>query len=221
MRTAVAHPLVRSLHDAALGAFPAEDRAVEVGPPLPGPCDAVLFFAGHVVVGADVDEDWVMEALGPHLDREPNDPSTGLGTFLGALAQRLGNPPMYASILTVAQHKAAYLPGKLERGGELRPGWADYRTEVETYRYASASAAGTVAIARGPGGRHDVYLAADGGATSRTGRELLAAARTLVPPDEALFGSARIDDARSLRAGLASGFEPICAEVLFLTRPGG
>lgn len=220
MSTAVDHPLSRRLHDAALGSFPAEDRSVEVGPALPGPCDAVLFFAGHVVVAADVDEAWVLDAFGPQLAREPNDPSTGLGIFLGALAQRLGGPPTYASVLTVAQHKAAYLPGKLERGGELHPGWADYRTDVEAYRYASTSASGTVGIGRGPGGRRDVYLAVDGGG-ARAGKELLAAARTLVPSDEALFGSARIDDARSLRAGLASGFEPICAEVLFLTRPGG
>ena len=223
MTTAIDHPFSRILRDAADGTFPPVERRAEVVGALPGPCDAVAFLPGNVVVAADVDEGWLAEALAYQKDRPVDDPSTGLGVFLGALAAQLGNPPMYASVLAVAPHRAALLRGKLtEVAGEADPGWAAYRRDVRSYRYAGSNTKGHIDIGRGPGDRRDVYVRVD---SSRQGgggpsRELLATALTMVKPGQQLFGSAPVHDVRALRTMLAGGFTPICTEVLFLTRPG-
>lgn len=222
MTTAVDHPFSRILHDAALGSFPKHARTAEAVGALPGPCDAVAFLPGHTVVAADVDDAFLHEHLAYQRDRAPEDPSTGLGLFLAALRERLGNPPMYASVLAAAPHRAAILRGKLHRNdGEAEPGWGEYRTDVQCYRYRSGVTQGHIDIGRGPGGRIDGFVRVDstlqgGGGPSR---ELLSTALTMVKPGEQLFGSAPVHDTRALRTMLAGGFTPICTEVLFLTRP--
>lgn len=223
MSIAVEHPFVRRLHDATTGAYSSYDRDVEVGPALPGPCDAVAFLPGRSVVAADLDEGWVREQLRPQLDRRPEDPSTGLGGFIAAMTHALGDPPTSASVLTAAPHRAAFLKGKFEPGGEPDPGWAPYRTDVQAYRYSSIGVSGWVDIGRGPGGRWEVFIRVDeehqgGGGPSR---QLLTAALTLVPKGQELYGAAPVHDIRALRTMLSGGFRPICTEVLFLTRPDG
>jgi L-amino acid N-acyltransferase YncA len=52
----------------------------------------------------------------------------------------------------------------------------------------------------------------------RLGRAMANAARALVPPDEPLFAQVSPGNVASLRAFMAAGFRPICAEVLFLRR---
>jgi hypothetical protein len=193
-----------------------------VGGPVPGPCDSVALFADHVVVAADVSESWVLEHFAPQqLSRPPEDSSTGFAVFLAALAERLGNPPISASLLTVSPYRAEYLHGTLEPGGEADPKWAAYHTEVQCHRYRGAATSGVIAIGRGPGGRWDVHLRIDesDGSGSGAAHELLTAAKTVVPDRGLLFGSAPLHDPRLLRIGMSSGFRPVCTEVLFLTRP--
>lgn len=224
MTAAVDHPFSTIVHNAARGNFPEPDRRAEVVGALPGPCDAVAFLPGHTVVAADVDEDWVFEQLSYQKDRAASDPSTGLGLFLAAMTTHLGNPPTFASVLTVAPHRAAMLRGELEeQPGTANPGWSPYRTDVRSYGYRSSGATGRLDMGRGPGGRLDVYIQVDEGARGGGGpsRELLTAAMTMVPSNTDLFGSAPVHDTRALRTMLGGGFTPVCTEVLFLTRPQG
>lgn len=186
---------------------------------VPGPCDSVSFFARHVMVAADVDQAWVDE----HYVDDPGlggaDPSTGPARFLAALAHRLGDPPAYASTLLAAPPKTGYLHGRITEGGEPDESWRQYRTDVRCYRYSSPGAEGAFALGRGPGGRWEVFFRVDEGPGGRVGRELLAAAKTVVPDKGVLYGSTPLHDPRVIRIAIASGFLPICTEVLFLTRP--
>jgi hypothetical protein len=217
------HAFSRIMRDAAFGSYPPHDRTAEIVGALPGPCDAVAFMPGHTVVAADVDQDWLYDKLKYQQNRESNDPSTGLGLFLAAMADRLGNPPMYASVLTVAPHRAAMRRGQLTEQGGAHRGWADYRTDVRSYRYTAGTTQGNVDMGIGPGGRWDVYVRVDSSQQGGGGpsRELLSTALTMVPAGEQLFGSAPVHDTRALRTMLSGGFTPICTEVLFLTRPQG
>lgn len=220
MRT-MTHPFIRRIDEATRGEFSDGGRTVEVGPALEGPCDAVAFLPGRTVVAADVDEAWAAEQLHYQRDRRAEDPSTGLGLFVAAMRERLGNPPTYASVLTAAPHRAAMVQGKFKRRGGPDEGWAPYRTDVVTYHYDSPSVTGSVDVGRGPGGRWDVFVRVDREARGGGGgsRQLLTAALTLVQKGEELYGAAPVHDIRALRTMLAGGFRPICTEVLFLTRP--
>jgi hypothetical protein len=222
MTTAVEHPLSRALRQAALGQFPdTGDVSFAVSPALSGPCDAVAFFTDHVVVAADVDEDWVRRAYHETADGPPVDVSGRLGTFVAALAQRLGHPPTLASLLAVAPYRPAILPGKIQPGGEVDAQWMAYHSEVRTYQYRSQAVEGTIALGRGPGERWDVqlFIARSEGPRSNGARQLLTAAKTLVPERTHLFGMVPLNHLEVLRRGLHSEFAPVCTEVLFLTRP--
>ncbi len=52
------------------------------------------------------------------------------------------------------------------------------------------------------------------------GRKFAEAARSLVLADEPLFAQVAAGNVQSIRAFLAAGFQPICAEVLFLRSDG-
>lgn len=217
---AVDHPFVTALRDAALGRFPDDDGRTEVAGALPGPCDAVAFFARHTIVAADIEPDWVRAQAAHQIGSDGEDPSTELVSFLTAMRQRLADPPTYASVVTVAHHRAAVLRGELVEVDEPEPGWGSYRRDVRSFRYRNAGTDGAIFLGRGPGDRMDVFVRLNnpgrgGGGPSR---ELLAAALTLIPRGEVLFGSAPIHDTRALRTMLAGGFTPICTEALFLTR---
>jgi hypothetical protein len=213
------HALTDVLRDAARGEFPPTDgRALALGAP-PGPCDSVTFFANHVLVAADVEQEWVDEHYVDTAGLGGADPSGGPGRFLGALARRLGAPPAYASTLLAAPPKTGYLHGRITEGGEPDAGWARYRSDVRCYSYSAPGAAGAFALGQGPGGRWEVFFRVDEGPGGRVGRELLSAAKTVVPDKGVLYGSAPLHDPRVARIAIASGFQPICTEVLFLTRP--
>ena len=135
------------------------------------------------------------------------------------LAGKLGNPPTYASMLMAAPPKTGYLHGTIGEGGEPDESWRQYRTDGHRYEYASPGAVGAFALGRGPGGRWEVFFRVDEGPGGRVGRELFAAAKTVVPDKGVLFGSTPLHDPRVIRIAIASGFIPVCTEVLFLTRP--
>lgn len=222
MTTALEHPLSRAIHDAALGQFPdAGHTPVEVGGPLTGPCDAVAFFSDHIVVAADVDPDWVAEKYQHTLDRDPYDLSGRLGAFLAELTHRLGDPPTMANVLAVAPYRPARFSGTLEPGGEVDGEWMAYHSDVRAFGYRSPAVEGTIAIGRGPGERWDVqpFITHEQGQRGNAIRQLLTAAKTLVPDRGPLFGVAPLHHLERLRRALHSGFEPICTELLFLTRP--
>jgi hypothetical protein len=217
------HLYGRRIREAGLGDFPARDHRPEVSPALPGPCDAVAFFSDHVVVAADVTEDWVSEQDVVSRGRPVNDASTGFGLFLSALSERLGNPPMAVSSLLAAPYKPAYVHGDYKPGGDVDPDWSAYRTGVRSYRYRGTGVRGVFALAQGPGGRWEAYVRVDedSGFPASVSRDMLSAARSLSPDRELLFASAPLHDPRVIRAAVGGGFLPICTEALLLTRPAG
>jgi hypothetical protein len=214
------HLLATTLQAAARGTFPPYDGRTEVGGALPGPCDAVAFFPGHTVVAADVEPAWVEEALAGHADH-PEDPTTGLGVFVAALTERLGNPATYAAIVGVQPSRAAMLRGRIVHSGDPDPGWSAYRTDVLSYHYRSGNTEGYLDLGRGPGARLDVYARLERAHSEGGGprRELLAAAMSLATGDEQVFASAPLHDVFALRTLIEGGFTPVCTEIQFLTRP--
>jgi hypothetical protein len=221
MSVATEHMLIETLSRAARGEFPAGDGRAEAVGELHGTCDVLAAFAHHVVVAADVSQSWVNQHYSDDTGRRGEDPSSGVVNLISALATELGNPPMAVSLLMAAPPKSGYLSGKITEGGEPDPGWAAYRTDIRTYQYESTGSAGAFAIGRGPGDRWEVFFRVDHGPGGRVGRELLSAAKTVTPERGVLFGSTPLHDPRIIRIASASGFLPICTEVLFLTRPRG
>lgn len=215
------HPLAAVMSDAADGRQAPDTPAVSVLEPLPGPCDVVLLLPGQVVVAADLDADWVHEELARLRDHDPTDAVTPWGTFVAAVAARLGDPAVQAGLLTAASHRAPMLRGGLTLGGDPDPGWSPYRSAVSTYRYRSTSTEGHIDLGRGPADRIEVYprlriARQSGGGPSR---EVVAAARSLAPDAHHVFGSAPLHDTAAVRVLLDAAFTPVGTEVLFLTRP--
>jgi hypothetical protein len=208
--------LLSLLEQAARGSFPADGGEIDVLPSPSGPCDAVVALTGHSIVAAGVTEAWVQE-------RVPRDDLTGpmRPDFVAALAQELGAPPGSVDVLLVAPRLSSAPPAELLEvaHGDARTERARrYRREVRSY--ADRDSGGFVNMGRGLEGRLDlsIELPPDSRSTG-TGRRIMEAARTLVPPGESLFASIAPGNARCLRAALAAGFTPIGGEVLFLVRP--
>lgn len=222
--TAVDQQRLRTLFDnVAERSFPPADGKVEVLPSPSGLCDIVLAFTNRAVVAADLPEDWVKRHVtAPHVEEHEHHPVLG-PHFLAALAERLGTPPAGTSMLLAAPSEPMRTV-VLEPGGADPAGWADYRVGVRNFRYSGPGGAGSVSLGYGPAGRADVWIGLDVEAALASpvrGRDVLAAARSLVAPDTALFASVPVHSARSIRMAVAAGFRPVGAEVLFCTRSAG
>ncbi|HEY2205916.1 MAG TPA: hypothetical protein VGH99_15700 [Pseudonocardia sp.] len=221
MRTTLDHPLAAIFNRAALGSYPKPDGTIESVGPLDGPCDSITVFSSHVVIAADVSDQWVRDHTPARWDADRADLGNVLVQLVLDMSHQLGQPAAAPSTLCAASHQAAIVHGDLTRGGEAQPAWAAYRTDIESHRYRSVGGNGTIALGRGPAGRQDLYIEVDQdstNSTSRTSRELLRTAKSLVPTGTGLFGSAQLHDTRVLRSVIAAGFEPVAMEVLFLTR---
>ncbi|HEX2766767.1 MAG TPA: GNAT family N-acetyltransferase [Candidatus Limnocylindria bacterium] len=207
------HPLGRLLADAADGRFPPPDLGVEVAGPPVGRSDAVVAFSAHNVVAAPVDPAEVLALL------DPNDPGAAMGApFLSWLADRLRTRVGSLDVVMVADALAASdLPlsplddakahARVERA--LR-----YRDDVRVF--GDRERQGVVILGRGLAGRLEVAIEVDADARGTgLGTALARAARSLAG-DEPLFAQVAPGNVASVRAFLAAGYRPICAEVLFL-----
>jgi GNAT superfamily N-acetyltransferase len=88
-----------------------------------------------------------------------------------------------------------------------------YRDEVRVWR--TRDGAGHVLVGRGLAGRWETAFEVESGARGRgLGRHLAAAATALVPAGAHVWAQVAPGNAASLRAVLAAGYRPICAEVL-------
>ena len=225
MPVATNHQLATMLDDAAFGVFPSADGRVDVLGPPSGPCDAVIAFTGHAVVAGDVSPDWVRRHVQFGRSEEHEHHPVLAPHFLAALSERLGSPPAGLSMLLAATPTGAAPVGELDAVDLEPPGWADYRLGVRSYRFRGSTGSGTISIGHGPAGRWDVWIGHDDvpGRSSITvrGRELLHAAKSLIPVRTPLYASVPIHSARSIRMALAAGFRPLGAEVLFCTREPG
>jgi hypothetical protein len=207
--------LLPLLKQAASGSFPPVSGEVMVLSSPSGPCDAVIALTGHSVVAAGVTEGWVEERI-------PKDDLTGpmRPDFVAALAKELGTKPGSIDVLLAAPglDSAPVVELSEVEYGDARTARARrYRNEVRSY--ADRDGAGVVNLGQGLDGRLDlsVELPPESRSAGR-GRQIIEAARALVPPDEFLFASIAPGNARCLRSALAAGFVPIGGEVLFLVR---
>jgi GNAT superfamily N-acetyltransferase len=210
--------LLTLLQDAARGAPPPEDGAVEVWPAPPGPLAAVLAFTAHHVIAAGVDPGLVAARL------PEGDLSAPMGApFLGWLGERLGSRPGSLDVVLAAEGLGgppplelvpAVGPDRDQRVARSLP-HQDHQ-EVWTTR----DGAGALLLARGLAGRRELAFEVDPARRNRgLGRLLVTSARHLTPPGEVLFAQVAAGNAASLRVVGAAGFRPIGAEVLFHRGP--
>jgi GNAT superfamily N-acetyltransferase len=214
---ASSNPLLDMLVAAARGSFPPADGLVEVLPSPPGPTDAVVAFAGHHLVAADVSADDVRAQL------DPDDIASAMrAPFLTWLGQRLGARVGLADATLAAHGVAAPPPVPLVpaeaddmEGNERVERARRFRTDLRVFR--TEDGAGVLVVGRGLAGRMEASFEVDPGHRSRgLGRALAMAARSMVREGEPLFVQVTPGNAASLRAVLAAGYRPIGGEAQFL-----
>jgi len=208
-----------SLYDeltaAAVGRPPEPDGSVRVLP-QDGPAAAVVAFSAHFVVCAGVDPRWVEETL------PPGDYSAPHGArFLVALADRIGSD-IGALDVVLARAGGQGDPELALEEIELRDHprvvrALRYRDDVRVWR--TADGGGHVLIGRGLAGRWEMAFEVEPSARGAgLGRRLAAAAAALVPTGELTWAQVSPGHPASLRATLAAGYRPVCAEVLLPPR---
>ncbi len=199
---------------AARGMFPSADGAIDVVGSPPGPTDAVVAFTAHHVVAANVERSEVLSRL----------PGDDLGSpmkppFLQWLAGRIGAPAGMQDLVMVGPDHRAEDPIHLRELPEsVHPRMAraaQYRTGLRVF--ADDDDRAVLAVGRGLAGRWEVSLEVDEPHRgSGLGRRLATSARILTPHDEPLFAQVSPGNVASVRAFIAAGYRPVCAEVLFL-----
>lgn len=215
-------PLAVLIAELAAGKPPPADGEVSVLRPTDDRLYGVLAFTGHHVVVADIEPAWVHERLPAGDLSAPLQPSF-LTTLAGATGRRVG------SIDVVMLARAG--PGKPEL--DLRPvSGLDhlrvararrYRTDVRVWR----SGCGIVILGRGLAGRWEVAVEVEPRARGQgVGRSLFAAATHLINgpngpngpngADGAVWAQVAPGNVASVRALLAAGYRPACAEVLLV-----
>ena len=210
------HRLATMLADAAFGRFPPPDGRVEVTPSPGPPCDALVAFTGHYVLAADVDAQEIASRWPVGDLSVPFAPAS-----LCWLGDRIGREPLTHDALLVAFGDGSGPPPWLARVDDL----AHPRVErAARYRvvdsvWTTEDGTGVAIVGRGLCGRWELgYEVAADGRNARLGRQLVAAARGLVPAGAPVFAQVAPGNAASMRSTLAAGFVPIGAEVLFSAR---
>ena len=200
------------------GRPPEPDGTVEVLPQL-GPAAGVVAFSAHFLVCADVDPSWVRDRL------PPGDYSAPHGArFLVALADRIGADVGALDVVLARRQAPATTIGLTEISARDHPRVRRalrYRDDVRVWE--AADGAGHVLLGRGLAGRWEVAFEVRPDARGRgLGRALAESAAALLPEDEPVFAQVSPGHAASLRAVLAAGYRPLCAEVLLPpARAGG
>jgi GNAT superfamily N-acetyltransferase len=202
--------LMRSVAD---GDSPATHRALTVVPPPDDRSVGVLAFAGHNVVCADLDADWVRGRL----------PDDDLGAplqspFVTLLAAATGREPDGLEVVLVARAtgrpNGMALTELTEFVAPLHPRLAKalaQRIGVRAWRCPG----GLLTLGRGVAGRWEVSVEVEASLRGfGLGRALFAAGRGLLPAGELVWAQVAPGNAASLRAALAAGFRPVGAEVL-------
>jgi GNAT superfamily N-acetyltransferase len=203
------------LDDVAAERYPPADGSVTVMP-QPSPRDAgVLAFTAHSVVFVDADPAWVLGLLPPDDLYGPMRPA-----FLQALSERTGRETDCADMLCVADSRPGPPPITLDpvpAADHPRVVLAmQCRDDVRVWEVPGA----VLTLGRGVAGRWEVSVEVDPGCRGTgLGRDLVAAARHLVPDGAPLWAQIAPGNAASVRAFLAAGYRPVGSEVLLRAAP--
>jgi GNAT superfamily N-acetyltransferase len=187
---------------------------------VPAPLGARALVVGGTawhIVAADVDPSWVAAEVA-------HDPvAAPLGArFLAALADRVDAEPGVLDAVLVAPAPPAG-PGvelvEVEPGPHPRVRRAmAHRSGVRVW--TTPDGAGLLVLGRGVAGRWEAAVEVAPAARERgLGTALAAAAPALQPAGEPLWAQVAPANTASLRAFLSAGWRPVCAEVLFPSRP--
>lgn len=214
----MSEPVAALLADVVAGRFPPQDGRTEVAPEPPGPVAAVLAFASHHVVAADVDPAWVRSHL------PDGDLSAPMGArFVAALADRLGRTSSSLDVVLAApaldgDPALDLVPTEGHDHPRLARA-ARYRTDLRAFETPDATA--LVAIGRGLARRWELaFEVAPAARGAGLGRALITAGRALAPAGEPVFVQVAPGNVPSLRAVLAAGgFVPVGGEILFAPLP--
>jgi GNAT superfamily N-acetyltransferase len=195
----------------AEGYVPTGDASVTALPAPLGARAVVVGGSAWHVVAADVDPEWVAKDLA-------HDPiAAPLGArFLAALADRVGAEPGSLDAVLVAPRTGRPLElvpvDDLDHPRVQRA--LHHRRDVRAW--TTPDGAGVVTVGRGVAGRWETSLEVDPLVRGRgLGTALAAVAPALVPDGGTLWAQVAPANVASLRAFLAAGYRPVCAEVLF------
>lgn len=210
------HPLLTLFLDAADGRFPSADGRVTVLPPLPRGLECSVAFTAHAVIATALTASEV-RAEGPDAYGGSLAPD-----FLRRLAGREGHIGTLDAVLVA---RGAPAPPRLrERPDAENHPRVRYARSLRAGVRVYGDERGLVTLAEGLAGRRELSIEldhADAGSAG-LGRSLLRDALTLVPSGEPVFAAVSPGNARSLRAFLAAGFEPVGSEVVLRPdRPAG
>jgi hypothetical protein len=205
------HPLAAVLDACARGRFPAADGVVEVLPPDGDAARAVVAMSGHAYVLADVERADLVLVMGGA--------EGGFGAVLqpAVLTWLAGDDGTIGStdVVLTAVGTGGVVPSLATTAHDEHPRAVRaraHRRDVAVY----GDGEGIVIVGQGLVGRTELSVelfdpdASRGGA----GRRLIEAGLATVPAGEWCWAQVAAGNARSLRAFLACGFRPICAEVL-------
>jgi hypothetical protein len=208
------HPCQKLFSEVAAGRFPAWDGMTEPIAAPQGARAAVLAFAGHNVVAADVDPEWVRQTCLP-----ADLVSAVRASFLDELGRRISGLQGPVDLVLMAGSLSGPPGLELEQlhGNHSHPRMQRaHRVRRDVRIFQTPTGEAMVAIGRGLGGRWEAGFEVEPPRRGHgIGRLLAGATRHLIPAGDAIFLQVAAGNAASLRAVLAAGFRPIGAEVLF------
>lgn len=199
----MAHPLLAHFLAAAAGDFPAVDGGVTVYPPLEGGIECSVAFTGHAFLAT---------ALGVRPLAEAGADGYG-GSMSPDVLRLIAGPGGEIDVLDATLlGRGTGLGGPDPWTGDEHPRVAyarRWRQDVRVY----GDERGVVTVSRGLAGRPELSIeAAETG--KGMGSSLLLDALGLFDADAPVFAAVAPGNARSLRAFLSAGFEPVGSEVL-------
>lgn len=201
-----AYPLLEVLHAAARGDFPpADGRAIFVSPPGDG-LEAVVSFTGHAVLATALPEssfeDLALDGFGAALQ-----PQT-----LVRLSGPRGIVGLIDALLVARGVGGGLLPERTDLDDHPR---VRHARALRRHVRVHGDDRGLITMGEGLAGRLElsVELLAQR-ASAGVGRALILEGLRLAPVGAPVFAAVSPGNARSLRAFLATGFQPIGSEVV-------
>ncbi len=201
-----AHPLLAHFLSASEGSFPDVDGGVSYLPALPGNLRAVVAFTGHSFICTD-EPIAPIKALNPDGFGAAQDPLVllavaGVGYSVGVLD---------ATLVRLSEGGGSDLPLRRDLDDHPRVRHARaIRSSVRVF----GDERGLITLSQGLAGRPEISVEVPTGSPAGAGSELILEGLRLAPEGVPIFAAVSPGNARSLRAFLGCGFQPIGSEVI-------